>query len=52
MKLSEEQKQAIIQLKKSNKYIPSTAIIKELGLNVCRQRIQQIIKQAEVEGKL
>ncbi|MBE5156701.1 hypothetical protein HJ044_05025 [Vibrio parahaemolyticus] len=52
MKLSEEQKQAIIQKKKENKYIPATAIIKELELAVCRQRVQQIIKQAEAEGKL
>lgn len=52
MKLSDEMKQAIIQKKKENKYIPATAIIKELGLTVCRQRIQQILKEAENEGKL
>ncbi|MDW1533313.1 hypothetical protein [Vibrio sp. Y159] len=52
MKLSDEMKQAIIQKKKENKYIPATAIIKELGLTVCRQRIQQILKHAENEGKL
>ncbi|NAW95974.1 hypothetical protein CAG68_18515 [Vibrio sp. V42_P2S4T144] len=52
MKLSDEMKRTIIQKKKENKYIPATAIIKELGLTVCRQRIQQILKEAENEGKL
>lgn len=50
--LSEQTIEQIIELKKSNKYIPATAIIEELNLPVGRHRVHQILKKAEAEGKL